>query len=66
MCGWAGAIWRRGGLRTEFLQRVHVTINGRLCTLDELLNYHRDLAAELHQQDRVHTYGSFYIADIAA
>ena len=23
------------------------------------------VAAELHEQDRVHTYGSFYIADLA-
>ena len=34
--------------------------------LNELLVYNRDLAEELHQQDRVHTYGSFYIADVAA
>jgi S-adenosylmethionine-diacylglycerol 3-amino-3-carboxypropyl transferase len=30
----------------------------------DLLNYHRPLAAELHAKDRVHTYGSFYIADL--
>ena len=28
--------------------------------------YHRALAAELHAQCRVHTYGSFHIADLAA
>ena len=32
----------------------------------ELLTYHRRLAAELHEKDRVHTYGSFHIADLAA
>jgi S-adenosylmethionine-diacylglycerol 3-amino-3-carboxypropyl transferase len=29
-----------------------------------MLEYDRDLAAELHAKDRVHTYGSFYIADL--
>jgi S-adenosylmethionine-diacylglycerol 3-amino-3-carboxypropyl transferase len=62
----ARAIWRSGGLRTDFVDRVQVRDGGRICPLNELLTYHRDLAAELHGQDRVHTYGSFYIADIAA
>ncbi|EMI19810.1 hypothetical protein RMSM_03261 [Rhodopirellula maiorica SM1] len=31
-----------------------------------MLNYHSDLATDLHSRDRVHTYGSFYIADLAA
>ena len=39
---------------------------GRMRSLPELLKYHRDLATELHAKDRVHTYGSFYIADIVA
>ncbi|MFV1968770.1 MAG: DUF3419 family protein, partial [Pirellulaceae bacterium] len=59
------AIWRSGGLRTDFLDRVQVECDGRLRPLPELLTYHNDLAAELHRRDRVHTYGSFYIADIA-
>jgi len=32
--------------------------------LPELLTFHPDLAAALHEKDRVHTYGSFYIADL--
>jgi S-adenosylmethionine-diacylglycerol 3-amino-3-carboxypropyl transferase len=59
-------IWRSGGLRTDFIDRVNVTTGGRQRQLPELLTFHRDLAAELHEQDRVHTYGSFYIADLAA
>jgi S-adenosylmethionine-diacylglycerol 3-amino-3-carboxypropyl transferase len=61
----ARAIWRSGGLRTDFLDRVRVEYDGRSQRLPELLTYHDKLAAELHRQDRVHTYGSFYIADIA-
>jgi S-adenosylmethionine-diacylglycerol 3-amino-3-carboxypropyl transferase len=58
-------IWRSGGLRTDFIDRVNVTIAGKERPLPELLTYHRELAAELHEKDRVHTYGSFFIADFA-
>jgi S-adenosylmethionine-diacylglycerol 3-amino-3-carboxypropyl transferase len=62
----ARAIWRSGGLRTDYLDRVQVRCGDRMRPLPELLQYHRDLAVELHTKDRVHTYGSFYIADIVA
>ena len=58
-------LWRSGGLRTDFLNDVTVTRNGKSYLLPELLTYHTDLASQLHQLDRVHTYGSFYIADLA-
>lgn len=59
-------LWRSGGLRTDFIERVQVTKDGRLRPLPELLTYHQELADELHEKDRVHTYGRFYIADLAA
>ena len=59
-------IWRSGGLRNEFLDRVQVQVRGRTRLLSDLLRHHPELAAELHEQDRVHTYASFYIADLAA
>lgn len=62
----ARAIWRSGGLRTDFLDRVHVRQGGQTRPLNELLTYHQELADQLHAKDRVHTYGSFYIADLAA
>ncbi len=58
-------LWRSGGLRTDFIDRVQVTREGKPVKLRELLSYHEQQAAELHQLDRVHTYGSFYIADLA-
>jgi S-adenosylmethionine-diacylglycerol 3-amino-3-carboxypropyl transferase len=57
-------IWRSGGLRTDFIERVRVKVGGDIQPLNSLLTYHPELAAELHQKDRVHTYGSFYIADL--
>ena len=58
-------IWRSGGLKTDFIDRVHVNVSGKQRALPELLTFHEKLAAELHPKDRVHTYGSFYIADLA-
>jgi len=59
-------IWRSGGLRTDFVDRARVRVGGHSRRVGELLEYHQDLADELHPKDRVHTYGSFYIADLAA
>ncbi len=59
-------LWRSGGLRTEFIDNVNVLVDGKPRKLSELLTYNSSLADELHQLDRVHTYGSFYIADLAA
>jgi S-adenosylmethionine-diacylglycerol 3-amino-3-carboxypropyl transferase len=57
-------IWRSGGLETDFIQRVEVEVGGRPYPVPQLLTYHQELAQQLHPQDRVHTYGSFYIADL--
>lgn len=59
-------IWRSGGLRTEFIEQVHVRQQGTRKRVHDLLTYHSDLANELHEKDRVHTYASFYIADLSA
>jgi S-adenosylmethionine-diacylglycerol 3-amino-3-carboxypropyl transferase len=62
----ARVLWRSGGLRTDFIDEVEVLHDGKPKRLPELLTYNHALAAELHEQDRVHTYGSFYIANFAA
>lgn len=62
----ARIIWRSGGLRTDFIDRVNIEVNGEIRNVSEMLTYHPQLAEELHAKDRVHTYGSFYIADFAA
>lgn len=58
-------LWRSGGLQTDFIDLVKVNHDGSRKKINSLLKYHRDLAGELHQKDRVHTYGSFYIADLS-
>ena len=57
-------IWRSGGLRTEYIDTVPVERDGQKYQLGDLLEMHPEQAAELHTRDRVHTYGSFYIADL--
>ncbi len=57
-------LWRSGGLRTEYIESVPVEFEGKKQKLGDILSLNTQLAAELHQKDRVHTYGSFYIADL--
>ncbi len=60
----AQLLWRSGGLRTDFVEGVEVTIRGTNRLVGTLLDYNRTLAERLHQVDRVHTYGSFHIATL--
>lgn len=62
----ARAIWRSGGMQVDYLDPLTVQVRGVERSVGDFLHYDRDLAARLHTRDRVHTYGSFYIADLAA
>jgi S-adenosylmethionine-diacylglycerol 3-amino-3-carboxypropyl transferase len=57
-------IYRSASLKVTYLDHLHVHHRGRKTELGQLLRYHPELAARLHVNDRVHTYGSFYIADL--
>ncbi|MDR0521407.1 MAG: BtaA family protein [Planctomycetaceae bacterium] len=57
-------LWRSGGLRTDYIDTVPVNFHGQKTTLKEILMFDTAKAAELHKLDRVHTYGSFTIADL--
>lgn len=59
-------IWRSGGLRTDFIDQVEINYQGRLQNVRSLLEFDTALSADLHPRDRVHTYGSFYIAQRVA
>lgn len=61
----ARVIWRSGGLATDFIDKVRVIADGKERSVSDLLTYHSDLASELHKKCRVHTYGSFYIAELS-
>jgi len=57
-------LWRSGAMRVDYVDPIPVTVDGQRHKLGDVLKYHPELAAELHKNDRVHTYGSFYIADV--
>jgi S-adenosylmethionine-diacylglycerol 3-amino-3-carboxypropyl transferase len=59
-------LWRSAGLRGDFINGIKVQTGGQTKTLSQILEYQTALATELHAKDRVHTYGSFCIADIKA
>lgn len=60
----ARVIFRSAGLKVGFLDHLRVWHRGSEVKLGGLLRYHPDKSAELHARDRVHTYGSFHIADL--
>jgi len=62
----ARILWRSGGLKTEYINDVKVRKQGKIVPINDLLSYDSQLASELHDKDRVHTYASFYIADVSA
>lgn len=60
----ARILFRSGGLEVDYVDNLPVVINGEKTKVGEHLVYNRELAAQLHEKDRVHTYGSFYVADL--
>ena len=62
----ARLLWRSAGTHCKHLDALPIRRRGTTLRLGELLRYHPEMAAELHARDRVHTYGSFYIADLVA
>ena len=57
-------LWRSAGMQVDFVDPIQVQHDGKNREVGELLQYQNQLATELHEQDRVNTYGSFYIADL--
>lgn len=57
-------LWRSAAVICEFVDPIPVKANGKQRPLGELLEYNRELADELHEIDRVHTYGGFSIATL--
>ena len=60
----ARVLWRSAGLDGTFINPIEVNVDGKKRKLEQILHYNQALANELHAKDRVHTYGSFCIADI--
>lgn len=60
----ARVLWRSAALAVDFVNPLMLQHEGSQVQLGDLLHYHEELATSLHARDRVHTYGSFYIADL--
>jgi len=58
------AIWRSAGFSVDFVDQLKVDRGNGPHPLSESLSYCHQLATDIHPRDRVHTYGSFWIADI--
>jgi S-adenosylmethionine-diacylglycerol 3-amino-3-carboxypropyl transferase len=60
----ARVLWRSGGRQTDFVDTLPVTVRGRRRRVGSLLTYSAELTSRLHEMDRVHTYGSFHMAEV--
>lgn len=60
----ARIIWRSAAKETDFVFNTVVNYKGEKTKVIDLMTLNRELAEKLHKQDRVHTYTSFYIADL--
>ncbi len=60
----ARIIWRSGGRHTDFVDALPVRVRGRRRQVGSLLHYSPHVTARLHNLDRVHTYGSFHLAEL--
>ncbi len=60
----ARIIWRSAAPSVDFVDELPVVVEGKIAQVGELLRYERQLAQQLHRQDRVHTYGSFHITQL--
>ncbi len=61
----ARILWRSGGFRTDFLEKVEIDFGkGVKEKITDHFQMHDEETARLHQLDRVHTYGSFHVADL--
>jgi S-adenosylmethionine-diacylglycerol 3-amino-3-carboxypropyl transferase len=60
----ARLLWRSGGFEVDFVDPLVVQRGGQSVRMGDILRYDTATAAACHARDRVHTYGSFYIADL--
>lgn len=57
-------IWRSASLKVDFIDNLPVKVRNQWNYVGDHLKYESEKARNLHTQDRVHTYGSFYIAQV--
>ncbi len=57
-------LWRSGGFHVDYVDPIRVQRGGQTVQIRDLLRYDYAKASDCHRRDRVHTYGSFYIAHL--
>lgn len=57
-------IWRSASLKVDFVDSLPIKTQNQWSYVGDHLSYNTKKAQKLHTKDRVHTYGSFYIAQV--
>lgn len=60
----AKIIFRSAGLNINWMKDIKVHHHNKMKPLFDCLHFDTETAAKLHARDRVHSYGSFYIANV--
>lgn len=59
----ARIVWRSAATEVDYVDSIPIEIDGTPARVGQVLDYRDGLARALHARDRVHTYGSFYVAE---
>jgi S-adenosylmethionine-diacylglycerol 3-amino-3-carboxypropyl transferase len=59
-------LWRSASETAEFVGDTEIEHNGKRQTVRDVVRFNKELATKLHALDRVHTYASFFIADLVS
>jgi len=59
-------LWRSASVEASYVGNTEIKRGDSIVPVKELMNYDYTLANKLHALDRVHTYASFFIADLVA
>ena len=57
-------LFRSGGINVDWMKHISISCQATKTPLFESLRFNSELSHALHALDRVHTYGSFYVADV--
>jgi S-adenosylmethionine-diacylglycerol 3-amino-3-carboxypropyl transferase len=60
----ARILFRSGGLNIDWMNDISVYHKEKKQPLFDCIQFNPELSQRLHMADRVHTYGSFYVADV--
>jgi len=57
-------LWRSASVKAKFVGETEVEFRGKKQQVKDIVHMNSELASQLHELDRVHTYANFFVADL--